>query len=209
MSRVEDEQAAAAEPGEEEEDGDHEEEDEEKDGEKDGEDEEKDGEDEDMDDDEEDDKPAPAAIDKKGRGRPAKGVAKDGGAMKEKGERTASVQSRSGLTFPIHRFAKQLKRGGYAKRIAVAGSVYLTSVIEYVTAEILELAGNAAKDQKKNRIIPRHIQLAIRSDEELNKYMQNVTICGGGVIPNIHSVLLPRKVGVDKDADTAPMSQEF
>mmetsp|Transcript_75048 Transcript_75048/g.243969 ORF Transcript_75048/g.243969 Transcript_75048/m.243969 type:complete len:86 (-) Transcript_75048:141-398(-) len=85
----------------------------------------------------------------------------------------------------------------------------MTAVVEYITAEILELAGNAAKDQKKNRIIPRHIQFAIRSDEELNKYMSNVVISGGGVIPNIHSVLLPRKVGSGKDADTAPMSQEL
>merc|ERR1719436_639383 len=104
-----------------------------------------------------------------------------------------SVAVRAGLTFPVHRFARQLKKGGYAKRLATGGSIYLTAVIEYIIAEILELAGNSAKDQKKGRIIPRHIQLAVRNDEELNKYMANVTISGGGVIPNIHSQLLPRK----------------
>ena len=61
-----------------------------------------------------------------------------------------------------------------------------------MAAEILELAGNAARDNKKSRIIPRHIQLAVRNDEELNKLLSGVTIANGGVLPNIHAVLLPK-----------------
>jgi histone H2A len=71
--------------------------------------------------------------------------------------------------------------------------VYLAAVLEYLTAEILELAGNAARDNKKTRIVPRHINLAIRNDEELNKLLGGVTIANGGVLPNIHTVLLPKK----------------
>ena len=55
------------------------------------------------------------------------------------------------------------------------------------------LAGNAARDNKKTRIIPRHIQLAVRNDEELNKLLGSVTIASGGVLPNIHATLLPKK----------------
>ena len=62
-----------------------------------------------------------------------------------------------------------------------------------LAAEILELAGNAARDNKKTRIVPRHIQLAVRNDEELNKLMGGVTIAAGGVLPNVHAVLLPKK----------------
>lgn len=67
--------------------------------------------------------------------------------------------------------------------------VYLAAVLEYLCAEILELAGNAARDNKKSRIIPRHITLAVKNDEELNKLLGDVTIASGGVLPNIQYVL--------------------
>ena len=62
-----------------------------------------------------------------------------------------------------------------------------------LAAEILELAGNAARDNKKSRIVPRHLQLAVRNDEELNKLLGSVVISQGGVLPNILTELLPAK----------------
>jgi histone H2A len=69
----------------------------------------------------------------------------------------------------------------------------MAAVLEYLAAEVLELAGNAAKDNKKNRINPRHILLAIRNDEELNRLMCNTTIADGGVLPTINAALLPNE----------------
>lgn len=100
---------------------------------------------------------------------------------------------RAGLQFPVGRVHRYLKKGNYAERIGAGAPVYLAAVLEYLSAEILELAGNAARDNKKTRIIPRHLQLAVRNDEELNKLLSGVTIASGGVLPNIQAVLLPKK----------------
>ncbi|CEP24482.1 unnamed protein product [Cyberlindnera jadinii] len=119
-----------------------------------------------------------------------------GGKGGKAGSAEKASQSRSakaGLTFPVGRVHRLLRKGNYAQRIGSGAPVYLTAVLEYLAAEILELAGNAARDNKKTRIIPRHLQLAIRNDEELNKLLGHVTIAQGGVLPNIHQNLLPKK----------------
>ncbi|NWH30491.1 H2AX protein, partial [Chloropsis hardwickii] len=122
-----------------------------------------------------------------GRGKKQAVAGHPGSAAKK------SKSARAGLQFPVGRVYRLLRRGKYADRIGSGAAIYLAAVMEYVTAEVLELAGNAAHDNRKTRIMPRHIQLAVRNDDELNKLLACVTIPQGGVMPNILSQLLPKK----------------
>ena len=106
----------------------------------------------------------------KGKGGRGKGKSKSSGST--------SSASKAGLQFPVARLNRYLRKGKYASRVGVGAGVYMGAVLEYLCAEILELAGNAARDNKKTRIVPRHIQLAVRNDEELNKLLGSVAIAG-------------------------------
>ena len=108
-----------------------------------------------------------------------------GGSKKKATSRSA----KAGLQFPVGRVHRHIKLGRYASRIGAGAPVYLAAVLEYMAAEVLELAGNACKDLKMKRITPRHLQLAIRGDEELDTLIK-ATIAGGGVIPHIHKSLI-------------------
>nr|ACG30685.1 histone H2A [Zea mays] len=123
--------------------------------------------------------------------------AKKGAAGRKAGgprKKSVSRSVKAGLQFPVGRIGRYLKKGRYAQRVGTGAPVYLAAVLEYLAAEVLELAGNAAKDNKKTRIVPRHVLLAIRNDVELGKLLAGVTIAHGGVLPNINPVLLPKKV---------------
>ena len=112
-----------------------------------------------------------------------------------------SVSAKAGLTFPVGRMRRYLRKSRAAKRVGSGAPVYMAAVMEYLVAEILELSGNCAKEMKKNRIHPRHIQLAVKNDEELNRFLGRATIAAGGVVPNIQSALTKKSKGA--------ASQEF
>lgn len=100
--------------------------------------------------------------------------------------------AKAGIIFPVSRLRRHMQEGRYAKIVRVGSAVYLAAALEYLVAEVLELSGNAARDNKRQRIIPRHIMMAVRTDSELDQLFKNVTIANGGVIPLIHNVLLPK-----------------
>lgn len=103
-----------------------------------------------------------------------------------------SRSKKASLLFPVGRIETLIRHHSGVERVSEYAAVYLAAVLEYLAAEILEVSGNAARDNKKKRVTTRHLLLAIRYDEELNTLTHTITL-SGGVIPNIHPVLIPNK----------------
>jgi histone H2A len=126
----------------------------------------------------------------------AKGTGKKG--LGKKGKKQTNSQ-RAGLVFPVGRIHSRLKKVGRA-RITTSAAVYLAAVLEYLSAEVLEVAGNAARNRNRSTIKPRDISTAIKMDEDLAKLYAGVVFAEGGVLPMIHDALLPKVTPAQKAA---------
>jgi|EP00455_Lapot_gusevi_P002697 histone H2A len=138
-----------------------------------------------------------------------KQASKKRGAAKKSG----SQSKKAGLLFPVGRIGSQLRRGQYARRVGGSAAVYLAAVLEYLTAELLELTVKAAaapagaKGAKKGkkaatRLNPRTLTLAVRHDEDLGALLQNVTLSRGGVLPAVNKALAKQQKAAKKSSAT-------
>ena len=124
---------------------------------------------------------------------------------KSAARKPVSASKRADVTFPVGRLCRLLKTGKYSDRIGQGAGVFMAAVLDYLCEEILDMAAEHCQKAKKMTLQPRHIQLAIRSDEELNKVMCEAMIANGGVVPSIHPSLFPAKKGAKGAGATQEM----
>ena len=124
-----------------------------------------------------------------------------------------TMGKRTDLMFPVGKVQRLLRRDRSNVRIGRGAGIVLTAAMEYLTSEILELAGSLAEEAGKKRIVPRHLALALAQDEELSRMLGSSVIHEGGVRPNIHPALFPAKDGKKKasgdDAQRPQGTQEL
>lgn len=93
-----------------------------------------------------------------------------------------STAYRASLQFPVIRFWNLMKKHGTTERVSKIAAIYIAAVLEYLTAEILDLAGNVARDNNFTRIKPRHIFLALQNDAELSRISCGMLMGGSHVL---------------------------
>ena len=123
-----------------------------------------------------------------------------------------SRQQKASIIFPPSVVEKFLRNFGSSKiMVNSLAPVFLASVIEFISYEILELSVNFCKENKHNRITIRDLELSVRSDDELNHLFQklNLTFLGGGVLPYIHTSLLNKVVKKKKGVNTKENHHRF
>lgn len=104
-----------------------------------------------------------------------------------------SRSKRAGLQLPVGRINRYLREGRYSKRIGDDAPVFLAAVMEYLTAEVLDLAITVAWQDGKIRVKPRHLKLAYSTDSELDTFLSGVIFAQGGVLPRIQPELIKRR----------------
>eukprot|EP00942_MAST-04A_sp_MAST-4A-sp1_P003570 g3570.t1 len=108
--------------------------------------------------------------------------------------RSSYIQSRSscaGLQFDVDQIGALMTQAT-SMVVTQKAACYLSAVMEYMSAEVLELSGNAARDLRSGWVTPRHIIFGVRGDEELDMFVGKCTVMPGGVIPHIHKSLIPQ-----------------
>ena len=114
---------------------------------------------------------APKAVAKSDK---RKSTTKGTGTRGKKAGKSVTGQTKAGIIFAPSRVARLLRGGRFSDRFSSSAGVYLAGVLQYLASEILEIAGEIAIEHKKQRVLPKHIQMAIANDDELLKMFANI-----------------------------------
>ena len=122
----------------------------------------------------------------KKKASPSKRSPKQAETAKDSEPTRVPLHTQLGITFPVTRIQRYMKERGVAERVSVKAAIAVATTLEFLCSEVIEVVGDGIlKDEgAPMRIKPRHITLAIRSDEDLADVLGSEThIATGGVIP--------------------------
>jgi histone H3 len=108
----------------------------------------------------------------------------------------SSRQNKAGIIFPPSIAEKFLRDFDYSNiMVNKSAPICFAAALEYITAELLELAVIVAKDNKRVRITIRDMELGVRQDNGMDRLFKklNLSFIGGGVTPFVHESLIVKK----------------
>ena len=102
---------------------------------------------------------------------------------KDSSKERKGTQARAGLVLPVSRVSKFFKK--YNTRVNLLSSIYLTAVVEYITATIMADSGDFAVRNGKKMLDSRHLMIGIDRDDEYRELAESLCfgVVDGGVIP--------------------------
>lgn len=128
------------------------------------------------------------------------------GGLKEKkvsksGQTTRAMKA--GLTVPPSRVNRAMKLRSGLKRVGGTAPVYMAAVMEYLAAEILEVACNSTTKAKRKRVTPEDVSMALRSDADLQKVCGGFALYTGDKLEEIAKSLAPKPRPASEKAASA------
>ena len=110
------------------------------------------------------------------------------GIMARAKRKSVSKSEKAGLSFPVARVNKYLKKNSGLKRVGGSAPVYATAIVEYVVSELLDVAGNVTSAAGRKTVSPEDLMKGLRGDKELAKLFAG------------HSIFVGEKLGKISDA---------
>lgn len=92
---------------------------------------------------------------------------------------------RARLQFDVESVAARATKVVPGVLLTEGAAVYLAGVLEYLVAELVELSGTSARRNNSDIVRPRHVMLAIASDDELNTMCNGAIFLQAGVLPSV------------------------
>lgn len=111
-------------------------------------------------------------------------------------QKSVTRSEKAGLKFPVGRIARYMRTNSTVHRLNATAAVFMAAVLQYLCVEILIVAGALCTSEKKKRITPHHLNLAVKGHEfvELGQLLGKVTIAHGGVKSHIHRALYSKSM---------------